>query len=134
VGSPLIHSISILTLNRTSFNVPEQRFIIDLDAEQNRRPHPTKGPDQVKVVIRQTKVLRMAALGAYLNKEMAFDVHILECINFLDHLMRQQPSEQYTAIKRSFYSRGGGSRSNLDMCVEAMKGVYSSIRLCQVSE
>lgn len=46
--------------------------------------------------------------------------------------MRQGPSEQYTMIKRSFFSRGTTSHQ-LDNVVVAMKGVYTSIRLCSVS-
>jgi eukaryotic translation initiation factor 2C len=46
--------------------------------------------------------------------------------------MRQAPSEIYTLIKRSFFSRGGSSHA-LDNVIVAMKGVYSSLRLCNVS-
>ncbi|PSS06975.1 hypothetical protein M430DRAFT_271769 [Amorphotheca resinae ATCC 22711] len=112
----------------TSFKVSEQRCTVDLDAEQGRRPRPT-GPDVVLCIIRPTKTLRMACIGAYLSKQMAFDNTILECINFLDHAMRMMPSETYTSLKRSFFSRGPG-RHPLDKCIEAMRGVYSSIRLC----
>jgi eukaryotic translation initiation factor 2C len=45
--------------------------------------------------------------------------------------MRQMPSQHYTEIKRSFYHHGL-KRTALDGCVEAMKGVYSSMRLCQI--
>lgn len=46
--------------------------------------------------------------------------------------MRQGPSEQYTMIKRNFFARGAATVA-LDNVVVAMKGVYSSIRLCNVS-
>lgn len=49
--------------------------------------------------------------------------------DFLDHLIRQWPSESHTVQKRSFFARGP-QRSPLDNVIEAMKGVYSSIRLC----
>jgi len=39
------------------------------------------------------------------------------------------PASQYTSIKRSFFARGA-TRAPLDNVVEAMRGVYSSIRLC----
>lgn len=52
--------------------------------------------------------------------------------DFLDHAIRQWPSEQYTAIKRSFFARGTVTHT-LDNVCHAMKGVYSSIRLCNVS-
>lgn len=43
--------------------------------------------------------------------------------------MRMWPSTQYTSIKRSFFARGK-TRHPLDNVIEAMRGVYSSIRLC----
>ena len=46
--------------------------------------------------------------------------------------MRQWPASQYTLIKRSFYTRGTGY-VQLDNYVSALKGVYSSIRLCSLS-
>lgn len=47
--------------------------------------------------------------------------------------MRQMPTQYYTQIKRSFFHHGN-QRFKLDQVgvVEAMKGVYSSMRLCQV--
>jgi eukaryotic translation initiation factor 2C len=51
--------------------------------------------------------------------------------DFLDHLMRQWPSTQYTPIKRSFFTKGTGY-TQLDNYVSALKGVYSSIRLCSL--
>jgi eukaryotic translation initiation factor 2C len=50
----------------------------------------------------------------------------------MDHLMRQWPSEQYTTIKRSFFA-STAQRTPLDNVVEAMRGVYSSIRLCELT-
>lgn len=46
---------------------------------------------------------------------------------FLDHLLRECPSQKYTVQKRSFFHRGQ-TRSNLGGGIEAMKGVYSSVR------
>jgi eukaryotic translation initiation factor 2C len=93
----------------------------------------------------------MASLEAYLSKKMPFDNSVLECISkssfhdilcfpgllltclldFLDHLMRQWPASQYTLIKRSFFTKGTGY-THLDNYVSALKGVYSSIRLCSL--
>lgn len=60
-----------------------------------------------------------------------FEKLLSELSDFLDHCMRQMPSQHYTEIKRSFFHHGL-KRTALDGCVEAMKGVYSSMRLCQV--
>lgn len=56
-------------------------------------------------------------------------------LDFLDHVIRATPSKHYHAQKRSFFAKGDVRRVslNLDDCVMAQKGVYSSIRLCSVS-
>lgn len=52
--------------------------------------------------------------------------------DFLDHVLRETPSKTLIAIKRSFFARTE-ERVRLGGGVEAMKGVYQSIRLAQVS-
>lgn len=121
--------------------------MVDLDADYGKTPRPGK-ENKSYCIIRSSKVVRMAVIQAYLSKQMAFDNSVLEAISkfavsddikpnltlfagFLDHLMREYPSKQYTAIKRQFFSRGN-SRHPLDNVIEAMKGVYSSLRLCDV--
>jgi len=46
--------------------------------------------------------------------------------------MREWPTQNYVIQKRNFFARAA-SRFPLDNVIEAMKGVYSSMRLCQVS-
>jgi hypothetical protein len=52
--------------------------------------------------------------------------------------MRQYPGQLYVQFKRSFFSRESTQKKILALphkgqgTVEAMKGVYSSMRLCQV--
>ncbi|RDW67854.1 eukaryotic translation initiation factor-like protein 2C 2 [Coleophoma cylindrospora] len=106
----------------------ELRITVDLDVEKGRPPRPDK-PNVFYCHIKMTKVVRLAVIDAYLTQKMAFDNAVLEAINFMDHLMRQMPSRHYCAIKRSYFARGG-NRFELDNNVEAMKGVYSSLRLC----
>jgi eukaryotic translation initiation factor 2C len=49
--------------------------------------------------------------------------------------MRKGPSIKFTMIKRSFFTKIGDPRRPIrhpiDDVVEALKGVYSSIRLCR---
>ncbi|KAH8819457.1 eukaryotic translation initiation factor-like protein 2C 2 [Xylogone sp. PMI_703] len=105
----------------------EIRILVNLDEEKGR---PSRNPpDTVYMTIKQTKVIKMAVIRGYLTRQMAFDSTVLEAINFLDHCIRQWPSENYTTVKRSFFSRGNEIRA-LDSVVEAQRGVYSSIRLC----
>ncbi|EPQ63543.1 Bgt-1037 [Blumeria graminis f. sp. tritici] len=113
----------------SSNQLPEQRMTVDLDAEKGRAARPGKSPDTCYVIIRLAKTIRMASIKAYIEKKIAFDNTVLESINFLDHVMRQGPSEYYTQIKRSYFSQGNVSQK-LDDVVYAMKGVYSSMRLC----
>ena len=53
-------------------------------------------------------------------------------LDFLDHLMRETPSKHMIAIKRSFFHRKMVERLSIGGGVEAMKGVYQSIRAAQV--
>ncbi|KAL3426357.1 eukaryotic translation initiation factor 2c [Phlyctema vagabunda] len=109
----------------------EERMMVDLDAEQGRTPREGKDPNVYKVIISQTKSVRLAIIEAFLSRKIQFDNSVLEAITFLDHLLRQSPQEQFTSIKRSYFARGR-ERKKLDYCIEAMKGVYSSLRLCDI--
>ncbi|KAG0647251.1 RNA interference pathway ago1 [Hyphodiscus hymeniophilus] len=142
-----------------SFNVPEIRMNIDMDKERGRPPpqagQPPRPVNHVMFVLKPAKVIRLAVLNAFLSRQTPFDNSCLEGISkcspislaipqicvvqlvdrysdFLDHLIRQGPSEKYTTIKRSFYAPGG-QRHPLDNVVEAMRGVYSSVRLCELN-
>ena len=53
--------------------------------------------------------------------------------DFLDHLLRYTPSKNLTAVRQSFFTRGEGGKYDLGGGVEAMKGVFQSIRTYQVS-
>ncbi|TVY80632.1 Protein argonaute [Lachnellula suecica] len=111
----------------SSADIPELRILVNLDAERGREPRGT--PDTCYCVIKQTKQVRLAAIDAYLTKKIPFDNSVLEGINFLDHCIRAWPTEQYCAVKRSFFSKGNAQVA-LDNVIIAQKGVYSSIRLC----
>ncbi|KAH6682517.1 Piwi domain-containing protein [Halenospora varia] len=114
-----------------STRIPEQRILVDLDAERGRAPRPGKESEKIYCHIRQSKVVRLSVIAAYLNQQTPFDNAILEAINFLDHAIRQGPSEKYTCLKRSFFTKGI-TQQPLDNVIVAMKGVYSSIRLCSL--
>lgn len=74
---------------RCGFPVPEQRISVNLDQERGRTPRPGSQPQITHCIIRPTTVIRMAALGAYLNKTMSFDNSVLEAISMslLDRFM-----------------------------------------------
>ena len=54
--------------------------------------------------------------------------------DFLDHLLRETPSKKLINLRRSYFARTGASqdRTLLGGGVEAMKGVYQSIRMAEV--
>ncbi|KAI9728343.1 MAG: hypothetical protein M1828_003743 [Chrysothrix sp. TS-e1954] len=89
---------------------------------QKNKPHEIH-----KVVIRNPKKLNFNVLEAWLAKTADFDDTCLESLNFLDHLMRELPSQQYTQIKRMFFKRGD-RRTLLEGGIEAFKGVYATVR------
>lgn len=114
----------------TRTNIPEIRTQVDMDQEQGRQPHPIKGRDVVYIIIRKTTVIRLDALRAYLLGKMGWDDHVLECMNFLDHVMREWPAKHMVAIKRNLYPKNGYDQTLLDnqRWLIAIKGIYSSIR------
>lgn len=57
---------------------------------------------------------------------------VLMDLGFLDHLLREDPSKRMIAIKRSFFHPKITARASIGGGVEAMKGVYQSIRAAQV--
>ncbi|KAI0165272.1 Piwi-domain-containing protein [Hypoxylon sp. FL1284] len=78
--------------------------------------------------IRQTKVIRLSYMKAYLAGQIAWDSHVLECMNFFDHCMRQYPSEQWVTIKRNFYDPSFTMHKLADDLV-INQGVYLAPRL-----
>ncbi|TKX24540.1 Piwi domain-containing protein [Elsinoe australis] len=106
----------------------EIRVNVDLDQEQGREPG--RKPNVHRVVIKATAMVRFDNLRAFLDGKADFSTSCLEAINFLDHLLREGPSQNLTSIKRQFYHNNGGApRIGLGGGVEAMKGVYQSMRI-----
>ena len=52
--------------------------------------------------------------------------------DFLDHLLRFTPSKNLVSIRQSFFSKGE-KKNDLGGGIEALKGVFQSIRTYQVS-
>ncbi|KAK7521474.1 Piwi domain-containing protein [Phyllosticta citriasiana] len=106
--------------------IPEQVFTVDLDAERQRNNN--QGKNKFRVVVRFTKKVDFASLRNYLNSGVGFDNSVVEAVLFMDHLMRETPSRNLTSIKKSFFAKGH-TRFNLGGGLEALKGVFSSIRI-----
>lgn len=68
-----------------------------------------------------------SGLQAFMSGQAAWSTECIDTINFLDHVMREYPSQKYTQIKKSFFQRGE-QRFDLGGGVEAFKGVFASLR------
>lgn len=103
----------------------DSRFTVDLDAEEGRQPGARTNKHTVH--LRWTRQVDFGGLGAYLSGQASWSPECIDTINFLDHLMREWPSQRYTQIKKSFFQRGE-QRFDLGGGVEAFKGVFASLR------
>lgn len=108
----------------------ERRALVDLDQEQGRRPG--REPNTFRFVIRKTKRLDLGVLQNFLDGRVSFDNSVLEAINFADHLLRETPTtnDKFITVKRQFFTRNS-QKANLHSGVEALRGVYQSLRLAQ---
>lgn len=114
----------------------EERVKVDLDKGVPPRPDGKGRPrtdNEFYFVIRQTNEINLAVLDAYLKGQCDWNSKVLECMNFLDHLVRQWPSENLLSIKKNFYRREPDQNNvpRLSPCVWLIKGVYASVRMNQ---
>ncbi|KAK8101784.1 hypothetical protein PG999_012158 [Apiospora kogelbergensis] len=109
----------------------EHRIAVDLDRLAGKEPRPGKN-GVYYFQIRQAAQIRMQVLQAYLQRKCDWDKSVLQCMNFLDHLLRQYPSENMIAIKRNFYNKQDNPM-RLDLYTDVRKGTYSAFRLSEMS-
>lgn len=109
---------------------PELRILVDLDAEQGITPRAGR-ENQHRVVIKKAGQVNLQSVQSYMIGQSDFNNHVLMAINFLDHLLRETPSKNNIVIKRSFFNHGTDERKLLGSGVEAMKGLYQSLRIAQ---
>lgn len=101
---------------------------IDLD-EGDSRPRRNPRDNTHKVVIQKSGRVPLQVVEAFVKGQYRIDNDVLVGINFLDHLMRETPSKQFIAIKRSFFQQAGARE--LERGVEAWKGIFQSVRATQ---
>jgi eukaryotic translation initiation factor 2C len=105
----------------------EQTIFVDLAAERGSKP---SDKQKYQVVVRPSKVVKFDLLHAYLQGKIKWQSEMLETMTFLDHLMRENPSRQFTQVGKSFFPQGQGqARHSLGQGVEALKGVFASMRM-----
>ncbi|KAF2121980.1 Piwi domain-containing protein [Lophiotrema nucula] len=117
------------------FERDEIRVVVDLDEEENQRraqeglqPRRARASgNKHKIFIKWTREVPFTSLQAFLDGHISWDNNCIDMVNFLDHVMRETPSQHYTQIKKSFFQRGE-QRFDLGGGIEAFKGVFSSLR------
>ncbi|OIW26754.1 Piwi-domain-containing protein [Coniochaeta ligniaria NRRL 30616] len=107
--------------------VKELRMTINIDEHKGRE---SNEKNTFHVILRNTGTIRLNSLRAYLNGEMDWDTSVLECMNFLDHAIRETPTKHMKSIKRLFFPRDG-KRADLTNVVEVIQGMYASMRMNQ---
>jgi eukaryotic translation initiation factor 2C len=128
-GPGMIYDGNRLAWSLTQLN--EVRVQVDLDVEEGR-PSRDGGKNQFRVRITPAKKMDISVLQAFLDGRVPMGANILESISFLDHLLREGPSNnsEFTAVRRSFFARNG-ERADLGGAVEVCRGVYQSLRLAE---
>ncbi|KAK7415854.1 Protein argonaute [Neonectria magnoliae] len=107
----------------------EMRCKIDLDEGKRPAGAPVRAGADFFVCIRKTTEIKVSALQGYLEHKMSFNNTVTEALNFLDHLVRQWPSQHLLAIKRNFYKQSEVGIPLGDAIVEVHKGTYASVRM-----
>lgn len=117
----------------------DHTILVHLD-DPARTRQPGDQENSWNITFTQTTEVKMAAVGGFLTQRMDFTNDVFEAINFLDHVLRQTPSQEFVQIKRSFFTWDEQKSKQeivntmmLDDTLEFMRGVYASVRLCHVS-
>ncbi|CAL8577970.1 Protein argonaute, variant 2 [Xanthoria parietina] len=111
----------------------EFHAMIDLDKEKGRDPStvPEGKRDLHRVAIRKSAAVDLQNIYAYLEGRADFGPGVIDAINFLDHVVRETPSNRHINIKKSYFDWNTGDREFLGGGVEAMRGIYQSIRMAE---
>ncbi|KAI1468209.1 Piwi-domain-containing protein [Daldinia caldariorum] len=134
-GGMWLYDGSKLAWSSEKIDRNEARFTVDLDSLKEKAEHEDIAKKVGKtsvysLTIRQTTTIHLSYLRTYLEGKISWDTHVLECMNFFDHCLRQFPSEQWVTIKRNFYDPmfpvGGLSG---DLVVN--QGIYCAPRLSE---
>ncbi|KAK0649440.1 ribonuclease H-like domain-containing protein [Cercophora newfieldiana] len=106
------------------------RIVVDVDLGAEQGGTPGRPNQQFTLTVRQTSKIRLEVLRQYLQGQYDWDTNVLECMNCLDHILRQGPSENFKLIKRTLFHEGADS-VRLGSFVEAVKGAYSAMRMTE---
>ncbi|KAI1757612.1 Piwi domain-containing protein [Xylaria castorea] len=130
VGGTWLHDGNKLAWTSKNIDRNEFRVTVDLDADKpNKEKVGSSGIYYLKA--QQSTAIKLHYLKQYVEGKIGWDNHVLECMNFVDHCMRQGPSEKLIPIHRNFYPRDSRSME-LSRVVEVHKGFYSAARLSTI--
>ncbi|PGH18113.1 hypothetical protein AJ79_00741 [Helicocarpus griseus UAMH5409] len=110
---------SLVPLNK------EVNVVVDLDAEQGRSGRTS---NTFRLVVRPTKQVNLAIVEEYVRGNGSISKEVLEGLSFLDHVLRETPSNKFISIKRSFFSENN-PKASVGGGVFAYKGIYQAIRV-----
>lgn len=132
LGTSTFRTYSNLPLtnrNRSSNNYDEMKSVeVNLDNKIDKDK-----PPAYRIIIRKAKTINLQVLQNWLQKKGSFDERVLEALNFMDHLLREWPSSQYTPVKRAFYDAKEQPHT-FDSTLDLYKGFYQAIRPAFVSD
>ncbi|KAL8815674.1 MAG: hypothetical protein Q9223_005211 [Gallowayella weberi] len=113
----------------------EKEVHMDIDLDEEKGLDISKIADENRdvhnVFIRRSARIDLANIYAYLNGQIDFGSSVIDAINFLDHLIREYPSKQHINIRKSYFDRTTGQKEFISGGVEAMRGIYQSIRMAE---
>lgn len=108
----------------------EIRVMVDLDQEEGR---PGRGDrNTFRLHIKKTREVDISIIQQFLDGRVQMSILVAEAINFLDHLLREGPSQsaEFLQVKRSLFKRNG-QRADLGGGIEVWRGIYQSMRLAE---
>ncbi|KAL8947942.1 MAG: hypothetical protein Q9222_005822 [Ikaeria aurantiellina] len=109
----------------------EFRASVDLDTERGRMVPADRDRDVHRVIIRKAGRIDLNNIYEYLNGKCDIGPGVFDAINFLDHLIRENPSKKHINIKKSYFDRQLSGKEQLTGGVEAFRGIYQSIRMAE---
>ncbi|OTB02018.1 hypothetical protein M426DRAFT_25033 [Hypoxylon sp. CI-4A] len=126
-----------LAWSSQKIDLSEMRITVDLDSllEKPEAAH----PDVAKRItsesvyylkLTHTVKVRLGYLKSYLQGQISWDSHVLACMNFFDHCLRQWPSENWLTIKRNIYDPNA-KLSFLANDLVVNQGIYCAPRLSE---
>jgi len=127
-GPAIIYDGNRLAWSSKDYN--ELRLMVNLDQEEGR---PARGDDNTfRLHIKKTREVDISVIQQFLDGRIQMNIYVAEAINFMDHLLREGPSQspEFLSVKRSLFKRNG-ERSDLGGGVEVWRGIYQSMRLAE---